>query len=50
MSEILKVNSLQKTYFSGSKELTVLKGISFTVQKGQIFSIMAHQEVVRLPY
>jgi putative ABC transport system ATP-binding protein len=40
MSKILKIERLQKTYTSGSKELTVLKDISFEVEKGQTFSIV----------
>jgi len=40
MSNILKINGLEKTYSSGSKELTVLQNISFNVEKGQTFSII----------
>lgn len=40
MSKILKINGLEKTYVSGSKKLTVLKNISFEVEKGQTFSIV----------
>ncbi|MEM1001103.1 MAG: ABC transporter ATP-binding protein [Bacteroidota bacterium] len=40
MSKILKIEGLQKTYTSGSKELTVLNNISFEVEKGQTFSIV----------
>jgi putative ABC transport system ATP-binding protein len=40
MSKILKITGLGKTYSSGQKELTVLKDISFEVEKGQSFSIV----------
>jgi putative ABC transport system ATP-binding protein len=40
MSKILKINGLEKTYTSGAKQLTVLKNISFSVDKGQTFSIV----------
>ena len=40
MSKILKISGLQKTYTSGSKELTVLQNINFEVEKGQTFSII----------
>ena len=40
MPNILKITGLEKTYNSGSKELTVLKNISFEVEKGQTFSIV----------
>jgi len=40
MSKILKINGLEKTYTSGSKQLTVLQNISFEVEKGQTFSIV----------
>lgn len=40
MPKILKINGLEKTYKSGSKELMVLKDISFEVEKGQTFSIV----------
>jgi putative ABC transport system ATP-binding protein len=40
MTKILKINELEKTYTSGSKELTVLNDISFDVDKGSIFSIV----------
>ena len=40
MSKILKISGLQKTYTSGSKELTVLQHINFEVEKGQTFSII----------
>ena len=40
MSKILKINGLEKTYASGSKELTVLRDVSFEVEKGQTFSIV----------
>ena len=36
MPKILKINGLEKTYTSGQKQLTVLKHISFDVEKGQI--------------
>lgn len=40
MANILKVNNLTKTYTSGSKKLTVLDNISFTVAKGETFAIV----------
>jgi putative ABC transport system ATP-binding protein len=40
MSKILKINDLEKTYTSGSKQLTVISNISFEVEKGSIFSIV----------
>lgn len=40
MPKILKISGLEKTYTSGSKQLTVLQNISFDVEKGQIFSIV----------
>ena len=39
-TKILKIESLEKTYPSGNKKLTVLKNISFEVEKGQTFSIV----------
>ncbi|MCL4148866.1 UNVERIFIED_CONTAM: hypothetical protein GTU68_062826 [Idotea baltica] len=40
MSKILKIHDLEKTYTSGSKQLTVISNISFEVEKGSIFSIV----------
>ena len=40
MPKILKISGLEKTYTSGSKQLTVLQNISFDVEKGQTFSIV----------
>ncbi|MBT3872568.1 MAG: ABC transporter ATP-binding protein [Flavobacteriaceae bacterium] len=40
MPKILKINGLEKTYTSGSKQLTVLQNVSFDVEKGQTFSIV----------
>ncbi|WP_026449850.1 ABC transporter ATP-binding protein [Aequorivita capsosiphonis] len=40
MTKILKINGLEKTYKSGSKQLTVLHDVSFEVEKGQTFSIV----------
>ncbi len=40
MSKILKIHEVKKVYTSGSKELTVLKDISFEVDKGSVFSIV----------
>lgn len=40
MSKILKISGLEKTYTSGSKQLTVLDAISFEVAQGQTFSII----------
>lgn len=38
--KILKITGLEKTYSSGNKQLTVLKDISFEVERGQTFSIV----------
>jgi putative ABC transport system ATP-binding protein len=40
MPKILKINGLEKTYTSGSKQLIVLQNVSFDVEKGQTFSIV----------
>ena len=40
MPKILKIAGLEKTYKSGSKNLTVLNNISFDVEQGQTFSIV----------
>lgn len=40
MSKILNVDHLGKSYTSGSKKLTVLEDISFTVDAGATFSIV----------
>lgn len=40
MAKILKINGLEKTYKSGSKDLTVLQNVSFEIEKGQTFSIV----------
>jgi putative ABC transport system ATP-binding protein len=40
MSKILKINGLEKTYTSGSKQLTVLQNVSFDIEKGQTFTIV----------
>ena len=40
MSKILKIHELEKKYTSGSKELTVIRNISFEVEEGSIFSIV----------
>lgn len=40
MSKILKIHELEKTYTSGSKNLTVLTHISFEIEQGSIFSIV----------
>lgn len=40
MSKILKISGLEKHYTSGQKQLTVLKDISFDVERGQTFSIV----------
>ncbi|MCK0179256.1 ABC transporter ATP-binding protein [Flavobacteriaceae bacterium S0862] len=40
MPKILKINGLEKRYTSGSKQLTVLRNVSFDVEKGQTFSIV----------
>ena len=40
MTKILKIHELEKTYTSGSKQLTVLADISFEIEQGSIFSIV----------
>jgi putative ABC transport system ATP-binding protein len=40
MSKILKISGLEKTYTSGQKQLTVLRDINFSVDRGQTFSIV----------
>ena len=40
MAKILKIHEVKKVYTSGSKELTVLKDISFEVDTGSVFSIV----------
>lgn len=40
MPKILKIHELEKTYTSGSKNLTVLHDISFEIEKGDTFSIV----------
>lgn len=40
MTKILKINGLEKTYKSGSKQLTVLHNVSLDVEKGQTFAIV----------
>ena len=40
MAKILNVRNLRKIYKSGSKELTVLDGISFEIEAGETFSIV----------
>ena len=40
MTKILKIHELEKTYTSGSKELTVLSSISFEVTQRSVFSIV----------
>ncbi|CAH8285872.1 putative ABC transport system ATP-binding protein [Mariniflexile fucanivorans] len=40
MSNILKINDLEKTYTSGSKKLTVISNITFEVETGSVFSIV----------
>src|SRR5690606_22480325 len=40
MTKILKINGLEKTYNSGSRQLTVLQNVSFEVEKGQTLSIV----------
>ncbi|WP_299532878.1 ABC transporter ATP-binding protein [Ulvibacterium sp.] len=40
MTKILNVSHLGKTYTSGSKELTVLDDISFTIDEGDTFAIV----------
>ena len=40
MEEILQVNNLSKTYKSGSRELTVLSEINFSVKQGESLAIV----------
>lgn len=40
MSKILNVEQLGKTYTSGSKELTVLSDINFSIETGETFAIV----------
>ncbi len=40
MQEILNVNNLSKTYKSGSRELTVLSEINFSVEEGESLAIV----------
>ncbi|PKQ43787.1 ABC transporter ATP-binding protein [Confluentibacter flavum] len=40
MTKILNVNNLGKSYFSGSKKLTILKDISFSVEAKDTFCIV----------
>ena len=40
MTKILNVDKLSKTYKSGSRELTVLKSISFGLEQGETLSIV----------
>lgn len=40
MSKILNVSHLGKTYTSGTKKLTVLDDVSFSIEQGETFSIV----------
>ena len=40
MAKILNVHNLEKTYSSGSKKLTVLRDISFSVEERETFAIV----------
>jgi len=40
MSELIRVENLHKSYFDGSTELPVLKGIDMIVQAGEIISVV----------
>lgn len=40
MTKILNIQQLGKTYKSGTKEITVLKDISFSIEEGETFSIV----------
>ena len=40
MSSILEVHKLTKSYYNGQKKLTVLDEVSFSLQKGDTFSIV----------
>lgn len=40
MAKILNVRNLRKTYTSGSKNLTVLDDISFSIEEGETFAIV----------
>ena len=40
MPKILKINGLEKTNTSGSKQLTVLKNVSFDVENGEFIVLL----------
>ncbi|MBT8292047.1 MAG: ATP-binding cassette domain-containing protein, partial [Eudoraea sp.] len=40
MANILNVHQLKKTYSSGSRNITVLEDISFSIEEGDTFSIV----------
>jgi putative ABC transport system ATP-binding protein len=40
MTKILNIKNLEKTYSSGSKKITVLQDISFSIDEGATFSIV----------
>ncbi|MBQ4916310.1 ABC transporter ATP-binding protein [Maribacter sp. MMG018] len=40
MTKILNVKNLRKTYRSGTKDLTVLDGITFDIEEGETFAIV----------
>lgn len=40
MTSILKISNLEKSYTSGSKKLTVLEDINFSITKNETFSIV----------
>ena len=37
---MIEVNALKKSYILGTQELEVLKGINFTIHKGEYVAIM----------
>ncbi|HPU62522.1 MAG TPA: ATP-binding cassette domain-containing protein [Mobilitalea sp.] len=43
--EYIKISNLQKTYYTGSGPVKVLKGIDLTVRKGEIFGIIGFSGV-----
>jgi putative ABC transport system ATP-binding protein len=40
MSKILNIRNLEKTFSSGSREITVLKDITFDIEERETFSIV----------
>jgi len=40
MREILKLKDVSKIYKSGSRDLTVLQGVNFNIEEGELISIV----------